>query len=1098
MEVSQQNLTEIVERASTIAERLSDRFTHSVQADQKLIESRIKKWCQAIALGNREKFTKRLAWDDLNTDTIHQILGNVRLAEGQPLPNWVETLREILLINLETEDKRIYRCLNPKEPIPFEEVFLPFIKVARQKLIAKTKVNQRLLSEAAYASLERSLLKRLASVCAECLQMEFSTFRLLRQSSLMRLLTRLQGSKTNEEYKNFIKELAKGGLLTFFQKYSVLARLVTVVIDFWVEATAEFLQRLESDLPTIQSTFLKDTSEGLSPEFDSEACTPLQVVAIEPFLSDPHNQGRSVMALTFASGLKLIYKPKNLTLEVAYFQLLSWCNQQNVLLPFRLLKIINRIDYGWVEYVEHLPCKDEVAAQRHYQRAGMLLCLLYVLRGTDCHRENVIASGEHLVLIDMETLVEPRPRKLVQKEMGALALASQQLIEDSVLQVGLLPRWEFKQDKQVAYDVSGLSGTNEQQISCQSPKWQHINTDNMVLAYDSGDTPIAIPTQPNAPSLNGITLSPNDYVNEIINGFQQMYEFLMERREALVKQDSVLAALADQRVRFIFRSTEIYGYILNKTLQPKFLQNGADRSIQLDVMSRAFLTVDTKPNAWSLLAYEIAALEQLDIPYFTADSSSDALALTDDLSIKKYFKEPSYALVISNLKQLSNENLAQQIAIIRSSLYSRFTGELDSAASIQCSASNSHLDDTAPLTQTQMVQEAVAIAQELQQRAIYGSNGSATWIGLESISITERLQLQPLSHGLYDGACGVALFLAALSKVTGDGEFRKLALGALQDLKQILQDKESRLKLPVQIGIGGGDGLGSIVYALIRIGQFINEPTLIELANLAASSITPESIASDRQFDVIAGTGGAILGLLSLYQASEDPAILEQATACGYHLLSNRVASNSEHRAWATLENRLLTGFSHGAAGIAYALLRLYETTQNPIFLEGAKEAIAYERSVFSPTNGNWPDLRSPKPSFMTSWCHGAAGIGLARLGSLMILDTEEIRQEIAIALNAIQQLGLQNLDRVCCGNFGRMDVLLVAASKLSRSELEETAQLQAAQVVNRAKHLGFYLFAGNFKDIYNPSFFQGTAGIGYELLKLAYPDILPSVLLWE
>jgi type 2 lantibiotic biosynthesis protein LanM len=326
-----------------------------------------------------------------------------------------------------------------------------------------------------------------------------------------------------------------------------------------------------------------------------------------------------------------------------------------------------------------------------------------------------------------------------------------------------------------------------------------------------------------------------------------------------------------------------------------------------------------------------------------------------------------------------------------------------------------------------------------------------------------------------------------------------LALGALQDLKKILQDKESRFKLTKQIGIGGADGLGSIVYASIRIGQFVNEPTLIELARLAASSITQESIASDRYFDIIAGTGGAILGLLTLYQATQDPAILERATACGYHLLSNRVASNSEHRAWVTLENKLLTGFAHGAAGIAYALLRLYETTQNSVFLEGAKEAIAYERSVFSPTNGNWPDLRSPKLSFMTSWCHGAAGIGLARLGSLMILDTEEIRQEIAISLNTIQQLGLQNLDRLCCGNFGRMEVWLVAASKLSRFELRETAQKQAAQVVNRVKHLGvFYLFTENLKDIYNPSFFQGTAGIGYELLRLAYPDLLPSILLWE
>ncbi len=32
----------------------------------------------------------------------------------------------------------------------------------------------------------------------------------------------------------------------------------------------------------------------------------------------------------------------------------------------------------------------------------------------------------------------------------------------------------------------------------------------------------------------------------------------------------------------------------------------------------------------------------------------------------------------------------------------------------------------------------------------------------------------------------------------------------------------------------------------------------------------------------------------------------------------------------------------------------------------------------------------------------------------------------------------------------------------------------------------------------YQTGFCQGTAGIGYELLRLGYPDLLPSVLLWQ
>jgi type 2 lantibiotic biosynthesis protein LanM len=360
-----------------------------------------------------------------------------------------------------------------------------------------------------------------------------------------------------------------------------------------------------------------------------------------------------------------------------------------------------------------------------------------------------------------------------------------------------------------------------------------------------------------------------------------------------------------------------------------------------------------------------------------------------------------------------------------------------------------------------------------------------------------------MDYGLYEGCSGVALFLAALETVTGAG-FRSLVLGALQSLRKHSQKLEDSQKFAKEIGIGGAMGLGSIIYALVRISQFLGESDLLEDAKQISSLLSPELLAADRKFDIISGAAGAILGLLALYNISADSVILEQAIACGHHLLDHRVTSDSGYRAWATLNGKLLTGFSHGAAGIAYALLRLYKTTQSPIFLQAAEEAIAYERSVFSPEAANWPDfrpfgIRNGKPTFMATWCHGAPGIALARLGSLAILDTEEIRQEIEIALKTTQKYDLHGMDHLCCGILGRVEVLLTAALQLSKKELLEIAQKQAAWVVDRAEQVGSFCLLPDFStNIYIPSFFQGTAGIGYELLRLAHPDLLPSVLLWE
>ena len=45
--------------------------------------------------------------------------------------------------------------------------------------------------------------------------------------------------------------------------------------------------------------------------------------------------------------------------QKAFFDLLDWLNNQDLALKFRVLKILNYGNYGWAEYVEKIPCKNE-------------------------------------------------------------------------------------------------------------------------------------------------------------------------------------------------------------------------------------------------------------------------------------------------------------------------------------------------------------------------------------------------------------------------------------------------------------------------------------------------------------------------------------------------------------------------------------------------------------------------------------------------------------------------------------------------------------------------------------------------------------------
>ncbi len=1084
-------LTSIVANASTLSERLNSSFIPKlINKDEIEISQRLEQWCQIVGEGKLAKFQKRLAWSGLDIDAIRPLLADTpfnkqQFDEQEPLPAWAINLKQVIQTARTLSSKdwfNPYLYLDSENPVPFESIYIPCLIVAHERLVTLAGNHLKLLTDTAIAALERKLLLQLGSLCSQTLMEEFSAFRSSGDVVRDFFLISIGNPKSQKKYHAFIQKLFKDDLLSLFQEYSVLGRLVATAIDFWVEATTEFLDRLATDWSEIEQRFGEDIRLK-------------QVTDIKAGLSDPHNRGRSVMTLTFDTGMQLVYKPKDLSLDVAFYQFIDWCNNHATPLPLKVIQILNHSSHGWMEYVEALPCEDETAVRHFYQRSGMLLCLIHTLEGTDCHYENLIANGEQPVLVDIETLLHHRNKNMEMDKNDAQILVEKQLGE-SVLRTMLLPQWGMSHNDQLTVDISGLGGAEEQKI--QTLMLKNINTDVMSVGYET----IAL-KEANMPTLNGTPICPNDYLEDVVTGFEQMYRLLFSYQALLLAPTSPLIAFAQQKVRYVFRSTRIYHLIQQNSYKPSLLRSGIDRSIALDVLSRAFVATEEKPLFWRMLAAELQAMEQLDIPFFTVLSSSDSIELPTGLVIPELFEKSSFDQVLLRLKSLSETDLNRQIEIIRGSFYSRFFKETNpipwevvEKATIK-DVSIPFTSDLLVRQTQQIVQQAIKIATELQQHAIHGNDGSISWISPTYRPNTQGFQLCGLGSNLYDGSSGIALFLAALAKITGDPQWYDLALRTLQPMSKIFIDSEldNARKFTRQLGISGATGLASIAYALTQISQLLQEPAILKDALFAASLITPELISTDQTFDIMGGAAGTILALLAL----PAPACVELAVTCGEHLLKNQTSIDKRPKAWKNKTGKQLTGFSQGAAGIAYALLQLFAVTQDFQFLDAAHEAIAYEQSVFSAEAENWPDFRSEGLDFQVSWAHGAAGIGLGRLGGLSILDTPEIRQEITIALQTTQKFAVWGVDHLCWGSLGRVETLLVAAQTLKQPELLDFVNQATSQIVTQAQTQGrFNLFADVKHSVYNPGFFHGTTGIGYELLRIAYPNVLPSVLLWE
>ena len=1074
-------LATIAARALTLPQRLQLPLPDPA-ADRSgaLVEQRLVAWQAAAGAGDPEVFGRRLAWDGLDLDAARRALVPSEQWTNAVHPAWLSTLREALELSARPSRDHLAADAAPVSgPLPFQDVLVPFVELATRRVVEWATRGWDRLTETAHATLRHTLLQTLCVYSAQTLQLEFSLWRRQRQSGLGRLLAAALEQDDSSLYREFTDGLRSGGLLGFFTEYSVLARLLSTITDLWADATTEFLLRLEADWTTLQDIFGGGRTLG-------------QVAAVSASLSDPHRGRRSVIALTFESGLRVMYKPKDLGVDVAYNRLLSWIDGRSGPVSFRQLTTIARPGYGWVEHVSHTPGQDPTQIHDYYYNSGALLCLLHVLGATDCHFENIIAAGADPVAIDLETLLHHYAAE--DRVAGTVAeqQAEQQLAR-SALATGLLPVWQLGDDGSTVYDVSGLGGVDEQLTQFETGVWSHVNTNEMTLRFE----PATVRPQTNVPVLTGGARGLAEHRQQIVDGFTDQYRFLVANRDALLAPESPLVDFGAQNVRVLLRNTSLYGRLHQQLMSPRYLREGVDRSIKLELLCRLFLDRSERPRLWPVVDAEQLAMERPDIPFLAARADSDGLTLETGEVVDGCFEEPSWqALQTRVATTLGEDDLAAQLAFVEGSLFSHSARDTAATPAVADIASQSSPAPTpAP---EDLVTHAVDLAGELARRAVRGSDGSAAWIAPQYLVKVGRYQFQAVGYDLYGGGAGIALALAAVADVTGNPESRALALAALQPVRVKLSADPSGLAR--SIGIGGAAGLGGLVYSLVRVGDLLGGGSLTDDAVRVAELITDELITADAALDVVSGAAGAVLGLLALDAVRPGSDALHRAIRCGEHLLRRRTVTGTGHRSWQTAD-RFLTGFSHGAAGIAYALLRLSTRSDQTRFAEAAADAIGYERTTFVPELDNWRDLRSQAadgPTCSTRWCHGAPGIALARLGGLPALDTAEVRFDIAAGLSATREFGLERLDHLCCGNLGRADVLLAAGSLLGQPELTALARSRAGEVVARAHEAGTFLLHPLSSRVYAPGLFQGTAGVVYSLLRMAEPDRLASVLLWQ
>lgn len=483
--------------------------------------------------------------------------------------------------------------------------------------------------------------------------------------------------------------------------------------------------------------------------------------------------------------------------------------------------------------------------------------------------------------------------------------------------------------------------------------------------------------------------------------------------------------------------------------------------------------------------YECRDILNGDIPYFYCYTDSSDLYHPIGIVKHNFFYESSFNSLLEKVKMINEEDLNFQIEILTNSLLAQYSNKTHSHANVSNRVYN--LDKiSGNFRRESFLEVSEKIAENIKENAIFGKENDVTWLGL-NLTIEDKWTFKPLDFDLYDGVLGIGLFYANLYNLNKRKEYKILAEKTVQTALNYLE------YYPAKLPLSAFYGYGAYAYVLGNFSIIFNNSEYLtyvkKVLNKAANTIE-----DDQLLDFLGGAAGLIIVCIHLYKKTGEQYLLDIANKCG-ELLLRKKEKQAMGIGWRPNQvNKPLAGLAHGSSGFTWALMALYKFTKNYNYKETFLQSFEYEKSLFNKKEENWLVLSDDGDYYGNSmWCHGAAGIGMSRIMMSEYYNSHDLKNDIEIAIRQTLKSGFGGTHCLCHGDLGNLDLFLLASSKFKNEEMKETA-------LKIGEYIASDITYGNLKygtpsGTKNLGLMLGQAGIGYGFLRLAYPEIVPSVL---
>jgi type 2 lantibiotic biosynthesis protein LanM len=1014
------------------------------------VSGRIEDW-RASAYLDERVFGIRLRRLGLTEESFDRLLGDGVFHVADGVLDWVVELAEVLeedvsgVIGIELSTKLWSQSF---QRLLFGGLLHRFLAYYDRRL------REYLPGIPDAAKIRRSLLETLANrllvVCARTLLLELN---------VARVHGRLVGDTPERRYDYYDRVMLADPayLSALFDEYPVLGRCMVECGRRWVSYVAELFRRLADDTRALRAA-------GLLPTVDS------RLSAVRLDLGDPHDGGRAVARLTFDDGTDIVYKPRPVGAERAYAETVAALNGLGLTVPVVAPRVLDCGTYGWCEFVRPAPCDDTRAVGDFYRRAGVVLAAMLLLGGVDMHMENVIAAGSSFTPIDLETLLQPGiPSGEVTDAYGRAL----ELLNQSVLAIGILPARAFGGRQRKSVDVSAIGGGQPQ--STPRPVPQVVDPYTDVARIEAVEAMMA-GAQNRPVVIGGGEVRAAEYTESVVAGFAEAYDIMTANREVFAR---MLAGFGDVEVRYLPRPTRRYSIFLTESYHPDYLRDARQRDRLLD---KLWTAADARPDLIPVIESERRQLLAGDIPCFRVVAGSRGIRAGGEVLHAEYFDAPGTTVLAARLAGFGPTHRAAQIRIIRDAMET-----IPVPRPVTGSSASSH-DDVDGFTPDIAAGLAKKIANRLADEAILGTD-DAVWIGVSIEGIDQdAYSYKPLATGLYDGVAGLALANAYAARHFGDERFLDLARRTAGPVVGYLR---YLAKHRIVETVGAYSGISGLLYTLDHVAHVLDDSSYLEAIDEALPWLRRCAEQEDCP-DLIAGLAGCAIVALGLYRRHGMAGYREVAAVCGERLLASAVDVQGTAGWYVTHSGAMLGGFSHGSAGIAWSLHELADEFDDAALRDVADRAVAFDRRLYVPAAGAWRDLRpemAGTESYPALWCHGAGGIGLSRLLMLQRHGDEALAEEARAAVDLVAAHGFGHNHSICHGDFGALALLELAEQTWGKPVGHAG---RAGAVIRDIAAKG--LRCGLTDGIWMPGLMLGAAGALLGLLRLASPSDVPEV----